>query len=52
MMVKVQKKKIVLVNFSDAVFSLLFTLGDAGLGLAPPGLVQSGLVQRFILNLR
>jgi hypothetical protein len=57
MMDKVQKKKIVSVNFSLAVFSLLFTLDDACLGLALHGLVQSGLVwcglvRRFTVNLR
>jgi hypothetical protein len=54
---KVQKKKIVPANFSHAMFSPLFTLGDACLGLALHGLVQSdlvwcGLVQRFTVNLR
>ena len=33
------KKKIVLVSFSHALYCLLSTLGDAGLGLAPHGLV-------------
>jgi hypothetical protein len=36
--------KVVSVNFSHAVFSLLFTLGDVCLGLALHGLVQSSLV--------
>jgi len=54
---KVQKKKIVSVNLSHAVFSLLFTLDDGCLGLALHGLVQSdlvwcGLVWCFTVNLR
>jgi len=49
---KVQKKKIVSVNFSHAVFSLLFALGDAHLGLAVHGLVWCDLVWRFTVNLR
>jgi hypothetical protein len=48
----VQKKKIVPANFNHAVFSLLFTLGDACLGLALHGLVWCGVVQRFTVNLR
>jgi len=52
---KVQKKNIVSVSFSHAVFSILFTLGDACLGLALCSLVQSdlvwcGLVWRFTMN--
>ena len=54
---KVQKKKIVSVNFSHAVFSLLLTLDDTCLSLALHGLVQSdlvwcGLVRCFTVNLR
>jgi len=44
---KVQKEKIVSVNFSHAVFCLLFALGDTCVGLAP-----HGLVWRFTVNLR
>ena len=43
MMCKVQTK-IVSVDFSHAVFSLLSTLGDAGLGLAVQGPFQSDLL--------
>jgi len=43
MMYKVQTK-IVSVNFSHAVFSLLSTFRDAGLGLAVHGLFQSDLL--------
>ena len=42
---RVQKKKIMSVDFSHAVFSLLFALGDAGLGgCAWSGSERSGLV--------
>jgi hypothetical protein len=43
----VPKKKIVL-DFSHALFCLLSTLGDAGLGLAPHVLVYSDPVEHFI----
>jgi len=41
------KQEVLYVNFSHAVFCLLFTLGDAGLGLA-----LHGPVQCFIRHLR
>jgi len=40
-------KKIVSVNYSHALFSLLSTLFNAGLGLAPHGPVQSDPVWHF-----
>jgi hypothetical protein len=36
-----KKKKIVSVDFGHTLFSLLSTLGDAGVGLVPHGPVQS-----------
>jgi len=49
---EVQKEKIVSVNFSHAVFCLLFALGEACLGLALRGLVWCDLIWRFTVNLR
>jgi hypothetical protein len=50
------KQKILSVNFSHALFSLLSTLGSASLGLALHGTVYSSLVwhslvQRFVLRI-
>jgi len=44
MMDKVPKKNVSF-NYSHGLFSLLSTLFNAGLGLAPHGLVQSDLVR-------